>query len=82
MNRIRLSLITLGVIGTSLSAAWIVNGVEMDMEHPLQPPVRSIENGGNVPAIDAYEDGVGVFMKGSPGSDATQIDNSAGYSSG
>jgi len=77
MNKIRLSLITLGVIGTSLSAAWIVNGVETNMEHPLQPPVRSIENGGNIPAIDAYEDGVGVFMKGSPGSDATQIDNSA-----
>jgi hypothetical protein len=77
MNKIKLSLITLGLIGSSLSAAWIINGVETNIEHPLQLSERSVENGGNLSAIDAYEDGVGVFMIDSPAVDSTKIDNSA-----
>ena len=61
-NKIQLSMLTIAIITTSLSGAWIIGGKEIMEEHPLQADKRSVENGGTISAIDAYQDGVGVKL--------------------
>ncbi len=76
-RNIMLSIATISLITSTLSASWIINGKAIMNEHPLQSSIRSIENGGTLSAIDAYQDGVGVFIDGSGVTNSDQIDNSA-----
>ena len=69
-----LNSIVIVALSTSLSASWIINGKIISNEHPLQESIRSIENGGSLYAIDAYQDGLGVFIDGSGTSNKNQVD--------
>ncbi len=78
-NKIVLSLLAVAIVGTTLSADWIIGGKRIMAEHPMgQSASKSVENGGDLDAIDAYQDGVGVQVseaKYSAG--AYAVDNSA-----
>jgi len=77
MNRIRLSLITLGVIGTSLSAAWFNGDVEVLAEYPLPLNERSVDNGGTKTLTEASGDGIGVIIDNAEIGNSNKVDNSA-----
>ena len=76
-NKIKLSIIALAVLTSSLSAGWMINGKKVMNEYPLQKGIRSIEHGGTLSAIEAYSDGIGVIVEGNNLNEDNKIDNSA-----
>ncbi len=76
-RNIVLSIAIITLITSTLSASWIIGGKSIMIEHPMNPSVRSIENGGTLSAIDAYQDGVGVLLDTGLETSNSKVDNSA-----